>query len=114
MIVSSIRKAYSVEIIDRRLRDCEAGAVDALELIGLHDELARVERKWLEKAAALKDGRKSVRPLANADQMNRRFERLARLVEVALRRTTMAAGEREWLERIAGETRGRKPLGDGA
>jgi hypothetical protein len=112
--VSQPRKAHSVEIIDKRLRDCElAGAdnVDVMELVGLYDELARVERKWREKSEASPRTGPRARPPANPQHMNARFERLTRLIEAVLRRSAAAAApEREWLERIAAALRSRTPL----
>ena len=104
------RKAYTNEIIDRRLKQYEsAGAVDALELMGLHDELSRVERKWIEKfTGAMVHARP--RPLANHDHINARFERLTKLVDAALRSTSIAPIEREHLNRIATTLRARTPL----
>jgi len=106
--VSQPRKAHSVEIIDKRLRDCElAGAdnVDVMELVGLYDELARVERKWREKSEASPRTGPRARPPANPQHMNARFERVTRLIEAAA-----AAPEREWLERIAAALHSRTPL----
>lgn len=115
--MSQIRKAHSVEIIDRRLRDCEVGGnADVMELVGLHDELARVERKWVEKFAGV--GRPAtgrVRPPANVEQLNARFERLTRLVEAALRKPGDASPERKLLEKAGDALKVRKPLSvDGA
>jgi hypothetical protein len=108
--MSSIRKAHSVEIIDRRLRNCETGECEVMELVGLHDELARVERKWLEKAVEMKRGRPSTRPLANAEQMNGRFDRLTLLVDAALRKSSGNGAERQFLQHVADALHARKPL----
>ena len=105
-----VRKAHSVEIIDRRLRDAEAGIGDdatAMGLVGLHDELARVERKWREKAAGT---RPNGRPLADAAAIDGRFERLGRLVAAALRRGDGTADERALLEPVDRRLRDRQPL----
>lgn len=112
--MSQIRKAHTVEIIDRRLRACEvSGALDPMELIGLHDELSRVERKWREKAADAHQPPNPARrrPLANAAHMNARFDRLTRLVDAALRRPLPTGGaERALLESISTQLRARQPL----
>ena len=112
--MSQIRKAHSVEIIDKRLRDCEvAGAsnVDVMELVGLYDELARVERKWREKSQAPPRTGPRARPPANPQHMNARFERLTRLVDAALRSQVAAdSPERQLLRRAADALRERKPL----
>jgi hypothetical protein len=113
--VSQARKAHSDEIIDKRLRDCElagAGNVDVMELIGLYDELARVERKWREKAAAPPRTGPRARPPANAAMINARFERLTRLTEAALRSSPAVPdpAQRQWLQRTAEALRQRTPL----
>lgn len=115
--MSQIRKAHSVEIIDRRLRDCEVGGVeqmDLMELVGLYDELSRVERKWRDKAQGPPRTAPRARPLADPVQMNTRFERLGRLIDAALRRTdhsgTAATAERQLLQRAAEALRARTPL----
>ena len=108
--MSNVRKAHSVEIIDRRLRDAEAGVGDdatPMGLVGLDDELARVERKWREKAAAPRPGG---RPLADAAAMDGRSDRLGRLVAAALRRPGGGAGERALLQAVADRLRDRRPL----
>ena len=44
----AIRPANSVSIIQKQLKQAEmSDAVDAMELIGIHDELSRIERKWI-------------------------------------------------------------------
>jgi hypothetical protein len=110
--MSHIRKAHSVEIIDRRLRDAEGAGngVDAMELVGLHDELARVERKWIGKRDQARPGG---RPLSDAGQLDARFDRLRRLVEVALRQPGDDAGsaERRLLRGVAVALAWREPLG---
>ena len=109
--MSHIRKAHSVEIIDKRLRDCEiADAADAMELIGLHDELSRVERKWREKFETPRAAGPRTRPLADAAAMNARFERLTRLVAVALRRPGDETAERVLLRKVATQLAERAPL----
>lgn len=112
LYMRQVRKAHSVEIIDRQLQTCEAGgSPDVMELIGLHDELCRVERKWLAKAAELRRQDPRTRPLANAGQMNDRFARLARLVDAALRRTPAApTADAEMLRAVAAQLNARKPL----
>ena len=109
--MSQIRKAHSVEIIDKRLRDCELSAsLDLMELIGLHDELSRVERKWLEKSAGPKRTGSRARPMADAAAMNNRFEKLTRLIAVALRKPDGLPQERQMLSAIAEQLNKRTPL----
>ena len=58
-----MRPANTVKVITRRLEQAEAGeVVDPMELVSIHDELARVERKWLEQFAAGSERRKPGRP----------------------------------------------------
>lgn len=111
--MSQIRKAHSVEIIDRRLQALAAeGANDVMELIGLHDELSRVERKWKEKAAGEHAPKRPTpaRPPANAVRMDDRFAQLTRLVDAALRRGVADDAERRLLESIATTLHSRGPL----
>ncbi len=107
--MSQIRKAHSVEIIDRRLGTAESADVpDVMELVGLHDELARVERKWIGKRDEPRPGG---RPLSDAGQLDQRFDRLRRLVDAALRRPgDDASGERQLLRRVADAIATRRPL----
>jgi hypothetical protein len=115
--VSEGRKAHSVEIIDKRLRNCEiAGAanVDVMELVGLYDELQRVERKWREKSQAPPRTGPRARPPANPTLINSRFERLTRLIDAALRHVGGAASpdspERLLLQQVADALQSRIPL----
>jgi hypothetical protein len=100
-----------------RLRDCEAsgvGNVDVMELVGLYDELARVERKWLEKSQAPPRTGPRARPLADPGQINIRFERLTRLVEASMRYRasvmTLNSAETNLLRRAGEALRTRRPL----
>src|SRR5947208_721711 len=113
LLVSQIRKSHTVEIIDRRLRDYAVGGVgDPMELVGLHDELSRVERKWLATAAERKDGtaRRNARPLADAATMNARFDRLRHLIDAALRQKSTDPAVHRFLEAAATSLQTRKPL----
>ena len=108
--MSQIRKAHSVEIIDRRLKTAEVeGVADAMELIGLHDELSRVERKWKEKSAGEHAPTRPApkRPPANATLMDERFARLARLIDAMLRRGVTSDAERQLMQVIAGSLKTR-------
>jgi hypothetical protein len=107
--MSKARKAHSNEIIDRRLRQYESSdSVDSMELIELHNELSRVERKWIEKNSSGNE-RSNPPPLANHEHINQRFERLARLIAVAVRRAPQGP-ERDALERITAALQSRSPL----
>jgi hypothetical protein len=93
--MSHPRKAHTLEITERRLRDIESAiATDPMELIGLHDELARVERKWIEQTRAGSDRR---RPGDKA-KMDAYFDRLTRQIDAALRREDVSADERKLLD----------------
>ncbi len=94
-----IRPAQSVNILKRRLAAVESGPPDAMELIGIFDELTRLERKWLEQTAQGSPRRQPDDPRKLSDW----FQRLARQVERALRVTDLPPAEREWLGRIATE-----------
>ena len=109
--MSSIRKAHTVEIIDKRLRDAEASdAVDPMELIGLHDELAHIERKWRLKHERLAEGQSHDRPLADAKAMDRRFQRLRQLLDVTARRGTGSEPEHRLMNEITQTLSRRQPL----
>ena len=54
----------------------------ALELIGLHDELSRVERKWRMQIA---EGSERRKPARDIQKLNDWFARLNRLIDRALR-----------------------------
>lgn len=95
--MSKVRKAHSVELIERRLRDAEASPASAMELIGLHDELARVERKWREQMVGGESDRR--RP-GDVPRLNEYFDRLARQVEACLRAAGGDPAERALLERM--------------
>ena len=79
-----IRPANTVKIIERRLAQAESSsdAVEAMALVSLHDELARVERKWMEQFAAGSERRKP----ADREKLKGWFRRLALLLERALRK----------------------------
>lgn len=76
-----IRPANTVKIIERRLAQAESSdQVEAMELVSLHDELARVERKWLEQFAAGSERRKP----GDREKLKAWYGRLARLIERVL------------------------------
>ena len=75
------RVAHTVDIIKRLLEQAEMGTPEAMELIGLWDELARLERKWRMQWA---EGSERRQP-GHMDQLNNRFDRLQRLIERSLR-----------------------------
>jgi len=77
-----IRTANSVALLERRLTDFErADPQDPLEAFGIHDELQRLERKWIEQIAAGSDRRQADDP-ARIDgwyhRLQRQLERLNR------------------------------------
>jgi hypothetical protein len=55
-----MRPSNTVKIIERRLAQAEAAdQLEPMELVSLHDELARVERKWLGQFAEGSERRKA-------------------------------------------------------
>jgi hypothetical protein len=94
------RPSHTVDIIQRLFEQAETGSPDAMELLGLWDELARLERKWRLQYAEGLERRKP----EHIKKLNRDFDRLQRLIERSLR-----AGEdavlRDLLARIAGRSR---------
>ena len=77
-----MRPANTVKIIARRLEQAEgADRIDAMELVSLHDELARVERKWLEQFAAGSERRKP----DDREKLKGWYGRLGRQIERTLR-----------------------------
>ena len=92
--MSKIRKAHSVELIERRLKDAESATVDAMELVSLEDELSRVERKWREQIAEGSDRRQP----NDIPRLNAYFDRLQKQLEAALRRSPMHPAEQSLLQ----------------
>jgi hypothetical protein len=90
------RPAHSVDIINRLFSDYELGKPTAMELAGLHDELSRLERKWLIQLAEKSERRKPT----DVDKLNAWFDRLTRLIGAALRRGGHAADETALLEQL--------------
>jgi hypothetical protein len=76
-----IRPSNTVNIIKRRLELLEAGEPDVLELVGLHDELSRLERKWMMQ---LEEGSERRKP-TDVDKLDGWFRRLQLQIERALR-----------------------------
>ena len=82
--MAKIRPAHTTVLLEKRLAELEnAAAPDAMELVGLQDEFARVERKWREQIAAGNDRRQPGDPA----KLDRWFDRLARQFERFLRST---------------------------
>ena len=82
-----IRPSNTVKIIKRCLELLESGEPDVLELVGLHDELARLERKWLMQ---LEEGSERRKP-TDVDKLDGWFRRLELQIERALRGKLAAA-----------------------
>ena len=75
----AIRPANSVSILQKRLTQAEAThSVDAMELIGIHDELARIERKWIMQVNEGSDRR---RPETDRMKLAEWYRRLSMLIE---------------------------------
>jgi hypothetical protein len=94
------RPSHTVDIIQRLFQQAEAGSPDAMALLGLWDELARLERKWRLQWA---QGRERRKP-EHIDRLNRDFDRLQRLIERSLRSADDAT-LRDLLARIAARSR---------
>ena len=76
-----MRPANTVRILERRLSQAEIGEPDAMELVSLHDELARVERKWLMQFARNSERRKP----DDREKLIGWYRRLKLLIERKLR-----------------------------
>ena len=77
-----IRPANTVKIIERRLAQAEsADRIEPMELVSLHDELSRVERKWLAQFAQGSERRKP----GDRDKLDAWFRRVELLAVRALR-----------------------------
>ena len=98
------RPANSVTILQRRLSQAESAPADPMELAGIHDELARIERKWLMQFAQGSERRKP----GDRDKLDAWFGRLHRLIEASLRTRHDDASEallRATLEKIGSRER---------
>ena len=105
--MSKIRRtAHSVELLVRRLRDAELGDPEPMELVGLHDELARIERKWLMQIAQGSERRKPT-DLAKLDDW---YARLTRLLARAIRLGAMDDVLKSAVDRARAACRERRPL----
>ena len=103
-----VRPANSVVMLLKRLGDVEnARAVDAMELVGIWDELTRVDRKWREQTA----GGSERRSAGDETKMAGWFARLIRQIERALRQPGGSVTERAALEQTLAKCRGRHPIG---
>ena len=94
--MSKIRKAHTVEIIERRLKAAETSAAEPMELVGLQDELARVERKWREQIA---EGSERRQP-NDIPRLNAYFDRLLKQIDACLRGDVPAPAERAMLRAV--------------
>ena len=83
ILAMPIRPANTVTIIKRQLDQFERGEPDPMELVGLHDELSRLERKWLMQIAEGSDRRQPNDP----QKLDAWFKRLQLLIERSLRAT---------------------------
>lgn len=102
-----IRTANSVAMLLRRLQQSESAAMpDAMELIGIWDESARVERKWREQ---IQEGSER-RSAGDEEKMRGWYERLIRQIERALRQAEQLPAERSAVEKVLAACRSRKPL----
>ena len=104
-----MRPANTVKIVERRLAQAEAAdRLEPMELVSLHDELARVERKWLAQFSMESERRKP----GDRDKLDAWFRRLELLITRALRSSPDEAAATLLLEvRTKCEARG-KPATD--
>lgn len=80
--MSNIRPANTTVLLEKRLAAIENASVpDVMELVGLHDEFSRVERKWREQIARGNDRRQPGDPA----KLDKWFDRLARQIDRVLR-----------------------------
>lgn len=98
--MSKKRVAHTVDIIRRLLHDAETGDPEPIALIGLWDELSRLERKWRLQWA----DRSPRRRPEHIDQLNGYFDRLQSQITRTLRRADDPA-LRQVLDQIAGRSR---------
>ena len=95
--MSKRRPAHTVTLVLHRFDVAEhADEVDPMELIGLHDELSRIERKWRMQIAEGSERRKPESDLTKLDDW---FARLGRLIDRALR-TQLDEPTRTGLEKL--------------
>src|SRR5947209_3231841 len=88
------RPSHTVDIIKRLFSEYELGKPTAMELAGLHDEIARLERKWRMQLEEGSERRKS----EDLDKLEAWYERTARLIESAIRRGNHPTEELKLLE----------------
>jgi len=101
--MSKRRPAHTVTLILHRLSAAElSNELDPMELIGLHDELSRVERKWRMQIA---EGSERRKPESDTEKLNDWFARLNRLIDRAMR-AKLDDPTRSALEKL------RKSIGD--
>jgi len=79
--MSARRPANSVTILQRRLAQAESSPPEAIELASIHDELSRVERKWLIQ---FNEGSERRKP-EDREKLDAWFGRLQRLIAASLR-----------------------------
>lgn len=93
----------------RRLQGVEGSAVsDVMELVGIWDELARVERKWREQMAEGSERRRA----GDEEKMRGWYERLVRQIERGLRQADLPVAEVAVLEKTLVACRTRRALGE--
>ncbi len=95
--MSKRRPAHTVTLVLHRFDVAEhADQIDPMELIGLHDELSRIERKWRMQIA---EGSERRKPESDIQKLNDWFARLNRLIDRALR-TKLDEATRSALQKL--------------
>jgi hypothetical protein len=103
-----VRVANSVAMIQRRLQDVEsAERVDVMELVGIWDELNRIDRKWRDQIAA---GQLDRRSTDDEPKLQGYFDRLIRQIERKLREGHVDHTEETALRTALEKCRSREPL----
>jgi hypothetical protein len=102
-----IRTAHSVEIFTKQLSDFEnSSEPDAMTLIGLWDEIMRVDRKWREQIARGGDRRQP----GDEAKVAGWFERLIRQIDRVLRTPKLPAAEKDLLQKAKAACESREPF----
>ena len=97
------RPSHTVDIIKRLFSEYEMGTPSAMELAGLHDELARLERKWKMQ---LEEGSERRKP-EDLEKLDAWYERMTRLIEATIRRGNQPSIDLKLLEQTLEKTQGR-------
>jgi hypothetical protein len=98
------RPSHTVDIIKRLFSEYEMGTPSAMELAGLHDEIARLERKWRIQLEEASERRKP----KDLEKLDAWYERMGRLIEAAIRRGSHQSDELSLLKQTLQKTHERR------